>query len=67
MIRTPEQCVPNLCPAGDVRDGMEVWRNGEVLGEIAVINGIRQGCTGLSQLFVMVVNVIIDSVVDSRT
>ena len=35
-------------------------RGGEILGETEVTNGIRQGCTGSPQLFVMVVNVIID-------
>ena len=37
-----------------------------MLGEMELTNGIRQGCTGSSQIFVMVVDVIIDSVVGSR-
>ena len=43
---------------------MEKWE--EMLGVTEVTNGIRQGCTGSPQLFVMVVNVIIDSVAGSR-
>ena len=43
-------------------DRTEIWRNGEVLGETEVTSGIRQGCTGSPQLFVMVVNIIINSI-----
>ena len=38
-----------------VGDRTEVWRNGEMLGETEVTNGIRQRCTGSLQLFVMIV------------
>ena len=36
------------------------------MGDTEVIGGIRQGCTGSPQLFVMVVNIIINSIVESR-
>ena len=42
-----------------------VGRN-EMLGETEVTNEIRRGCTEPPQHFVMIVNVIIDSVVGSR-
>ena len=41
---------------------MEKWGG---TGETEVTNGIRQGCTGSSQLFVMMVNIIINSILDS--
>ena len=37
-----------------------------MLGEMKVTKGIRQGCTGSPQFFVMVVMLIIDRVVGSR-
>ena len=46
-------------------DSTEIWRYGEVLGETEVKSGIRQGCTGSPQLFVMVVKDIINSILDS--
>ena len=36
------------------------------MGDSEVTGGIRQGCTGLPQLFVVVVNIIINSTVESR-
>ena len=36
------------------------------MGDTEVTGGIRQGCTGSPQLFVMVVNIIINSIVESR-
>ena len=36
----------------------EIWQNGILVGDTEVTGGIRQGCTGSPQLFVMVVNVI---------
>ena len=42
---------------------MEEWGS---VGETEVTNGIRHACKGSPQLFVMIVDVIIDSVVDSR-
>ena len=51
-----------------VGDRTEVWRNGILVGDTEVTGGIRQGCTGSPQLFVMVmvVNIIINSIVESR-
>ena len=43
-----------------------VWRNGILVGDTEVTSGIRQGCTGSPQLFVMVVNITINSIVESR-
>ena len=37
------------------------------MGDTEEIGGIRQGCTGSPQLFLMVVNIIINSIVESRT
>ena len=47
-------------------DRTEVWRNGILAGDTEVTGEIRQGCTGSPQLFVMVVNFIINSIVESR-
>ena len=50
-------------------DRQEMWRsNGILVGDTdtEVTGGIRQGCTGSPQLFVMVVNIIINSIVESR-
>ena len=47
-------------------DKTEIWRNGILVGDTEVTGGIRQGCTGSPQLFVMVVNNIINSIVGSR-
>ena len=49
-----------------VGDRTEVWRNGVLVGDTEVTGGIRHGCTGSPQLFVMVVNIIINSIVESR-
>ena len=47
-------------------DTTEIWRNGKVIGDTEVTRGIRQGCTGSPQLFVMVVNIVINSIVESK-
>ena len=47
-------------------DRTEVWRNGILVGDKEVTGLIRQGCTGSPQLFVMIVNIIINSIVESR-
>ena len=47
-------------------DTTEIWRNGKVVGDTEVRSGIRQGCTGSPQLFVMVVNIVINSIVESK-
>ena len=41
-------------------DTTEIWRNGKVVGDTdtEVTSGIRQGCTGSPQHFVMVVNIV---------
>ena len=44
-------------------DRTEIWRNREVLREMEVTSGIRQGCTGSPQFFVMVVNARINEIV----
>ena len=48
---------------------MEKWGDGELgrqrNGETEVTSGIRQGCTGSPQLFVIVVNIIIYGILDS--
>ena len=44
----------------------EIWRNGKLVGDIEVTSGIRQGCTGLPQFFVMVVNIVINSIIESK-
>ena len=43
-------------------DWTDIHRNGRSLGSMEVTSGIRQGCSGSPQLFVMVVNKIINSV-----
>ena len=43
-------------------DSTDVQRNGKSLGSVEVTSGIRQGCSGSPQLFVMVVNKIIDAI-----
>ena len=43
-----------------------VWRNGILVGDTEVTGGVRQGCTGSPQLLVMVVNIIINSIVESK-
>ena len=48
-----------------IGDRTEIWRNGEELLGTEVTSGIRQGCTGSPQSFVIVVNVIINSILDS--
>ena len=48
-----------------VGDRTEVWQNRILEGDTEVTGGIRHGCTGSPQLFVMVVN-IINSIVESR-
>ena len=47
-------------------DTTEIWRNGKLVGETEVTSGIRQGCTGTPQLFVMVVNIVINSIIESK-
>ena len=47
-------------------DTTEIWRNGKVVGDTEVTSGIRQGCTGLPQLFLMVLNIVINSIVESK-
>ena len=37
--------------------------NGALVGDTEVTSGIRQGCTGSPQLFVMVVNIVINCIV----
>ena len=49
-----------------VGDKTEIWQNGILVGVIEVTGGIRQGCAGSPQMFVIVVNIIINSVVESR-
>ena len=44
----------------------EIWRNGKGVGDTEVTSGIRQGCTGSPQLFVMAVNIVINSIVESK-
>ena len=46
-------------------DRTEIWREGVRMGELEVRSGIRQGCTGSPQLFVMVVGMIIEKIVRS--
>ena len=46
-------------------DETEISVNGEVMGNMEVRNGIRQGCTGSPQFFLMVVNVIIKRIVET--
>ena len=48
-----------------VGDGTEIWRDGILVGDVEVTGGIRQGCTGSPQLFVIVINIIINSIVES--
>lgn len=48
-----------------VNDRTQVFREGELMGEVEVRNGIRQGCTGSPRLFVMVVSMIIERVIRS--
>ena len=48
-----------------VNDRTEVYREGELMGEVEVRNGIRQGCTGSPRLFVMVVSRIIERMISS--
>ena len=47
-------------------DRTEIWRNGKVVGDTEVTSGIRQGCTGSPKHFVMVVNIVINSIVESK-
>ena len=47
-------------------DTTEIWRNSKVVGDTEVTSGIRQGCTGSPQLFVMVVNIVIKSIIESK-
>ena len=46
-------------------DETEIWREGEMMGELEIKSGIRQGCTGSPQLFVMLVGMIIEKMVRS--
>lgn len=46
-------------------DKTTMSREGKQLGDVEVLNGIRQGCTGSPQLFVMVVGRIIEELVRS--
>ena len=48
-----------------VGDRTEIWQNGAFVGDTEVTSGITQGCTGSPQLFVMVVNIVINSIVGS--
>ena len=41
-----------------VRDGTEICPNGILVCDAEATGGIRQGCTGSLQLFVIVVNII---------
>ena len=46
-------------------DRTEQWDKWEVLGETGVTSGISQGwCTGSPQLFVIVINVTINNILD---
>ena len=47
-------------------DTTEIWRNGKVVGDTEITSGMSQGCTGSPQLFVMVVNIVINSIVESK-
>ena len=47
-------------------DPTEIWRNGKVVLDTEITSGIRQGCTGSPQLFVMVGNIVINSIVESK-
>ena len=46
-------------------DDTEINVNGELMGNTEVRNGIRQGCTGSPQLFLMVINVIIKRIMET--
>ena len=47
-------------------DTTEIRRNGKLVGDTEVTSGIRQGCTGLPQLFVMVINIDINSIIERK-
>jgi len=47
------------------QDRTRIVREGEEIGEIEVTSGIRQGCTGSPQLFLMVVSMIIERILRS--
>ena len=46
-----------------MRDTTDIWRNFKLVGD-TVTSGIRHGCTGSPQLFVMVVNIVINSIIE---
>ena len=66
------KCDPRLIEVmnGDghcMGDTTEIWRNGKLVGgDTEVTSGIRQGCTGSPQLFVMVVNIVTNNIIESK-
>ena len=46
-------------------DKTKICRNGKEIGEIEITSGIRQGCTGSPQLFIMVVQHIIEGIIQT--
>ena len=49
-----------------IGDTTEIRRNGKLVGNTEVTSGIRQGCTGSPQLFVMVINIDINSIIERK-
>ena len=47
-------------------DKTEIWLDERRMGETEVTTGIRQGCTGSPQLFIMVVNKLIEKIVETK-
>ena len=47
-------------------DTTDIWRNGKLVGDTEVTSGIRQGCTGSPQLFVMLVNIVTNNIMETK-
>ena len=47
-------------------DTTEIWRNGKLVGDTEVTGGINQGSTWSPQLFEMLVNIVINSIMESK-
>lgn len=45
-------------------DRTRVYREGKDMGEVTVSNGIRQGCTGSPQIFIMMISMIIEEILN---
>ena len=60
MILYRCECDPRVIARVYEGDRTEIYREGMLMGEVELRNGIRQGCTGSPRLFVMVVSMIIE-------